>query len=351
MLHLLAADVGQHAARASRSRRRGRAARSSSPARSASLRSPSRPRASSARSWRRCRVVGGEPGESGRASPSAPARTAGGIRAARSAGSRAGRSRRRAATCTRSFSLLRAMARSPRRSRRRGRVLVRRLADRRASPGRRAPPAEGDHVAAKTRRKLIVRPCPKLAPSRNHAPCRGAAAMIRIAIIDDHAIVRAGLRQFLLRAGRPHGRGRGRERPRSGRHRPQGPGRRPRHGPLDARPERRRCARRDQGPRARPAGADPERLPGGALRDDTAAPGGERLPEQGVRSRGDRQGDPHRLPRPQVHHRRRCRAARRRPAAGAATSRLTSSSPSASSRCSCGSPRARRSATWPTACR
>src|SRR5689334_2195452 len=30
---------------------------------------------------------------------------------------------------------------------------------------------------------------------------------------------------------------------------------------------------------------------------------------------------------------------------------LTGSSPSASSRCDCGSPRARRSATWPTACR
>ena len=36
------------------------------------------------------------------------------------------------------------------------------------------------------------------------------------------------------------------------------------------------------------------RLSRRALRDDPAAPGGERLPQQGLRPRGDRQGDPHR---------------------------------------------------------
>ena len=198
-------------------------------------------------------------------------------------------------------------------------------------------------------RKLIVRPASKLAPSNNRTPeCR---AMIRIAIIDDHAIVRAGLRQFFSEqvdltvvAEAANGR-------EARRHRPQGRGRRARDGPVDARPERRRRAGGDQGARARPAGADPVRLSRGALRDDAAAPGGERLPQQGLRSRGDRQGDPHRLPRPQVHHRRRRRAAGRRARRRAATSRLTSSSRSASSRCSCASPRARRSATWPTACR
>ena len=84
---------------------------------------------------------------------------------------------------------------------------------------------------------------------------------------------------------------------------------------------------------------------------DAAAPGRERLPEQGLRSarRSSRRSAPSTAAAstsppaspscwPKVW---------RRPA----TSRCTSSCPSASSRYSCGSPRARRSATWPTACR
>ena len=53
-------------------------------------------------------------------------------------------------------------------------------------------------------------------------------------------------------------------------------------------------------------------FPGGALRHHAAAPGCERLPEQGLRPRRDRQGDPHGAPRAQVHHRRRGRAPGRR---------------------------------------
>ena len=166
---------------------------------------------------------------------------------------------------------------------RRGRVLVRRLADREHRQGGERRQRKGDTLPRKRERKLIVRPCPKTCPTENITHPPGAAAMIRIAIIDDHAIVRAGLRQFfseqvdltvVAEASN------GREAVDIVR---KGAGRRPRHGPLDARPERRRRARRDQGARARPAGADSVRFPGGALRDDTAAPGGERLPQQGLR--------------------------------------------------------------------
>ena len=121
--------------------------------------------------------------------------------------------------------------------------------------------------------------------------------MIRVAIVDDHAIVRAGLRQYFSEqvdltvvAEAANGR-EALDIVRKGEVDVHG------DGPVDARPERRRRAGRDQGARAGPAGADPERLSRGALRDHAAAPGRERLPQQGVRPRGDRQGDPHRLPR------------------------------------------------------
>ena len=100
-----------------------------------------------------------------------------------------------------------------------------------------------------------------------------------------------------------------------------------------------------------PAGADPERLSRRALRDDAAAPGRERLPQQGMR--------PEEIVKAirTVYRGRKYitaggrraagrQARRRRRQAGARAAR-----PSASSRSSCGWPRARRSATWPTACR
>jgi DNA-binding NarL/FixJ family response regulator len=97
--------------------------------------------------------------------------------------------------------------------------------------------------------------------------------MIRIAIVDDHAMIRAGLQQFfadqpdftvVARSGQS-----GAMRSTSCARR----GRRHRARHLHARPERRRRAGRHQGTRARPAGAHPERLSRGALRDHAAAPG------------------------------------------------------------------------------
>ena len=125
--------------------------------------------------------------------------------------------------------------------------------------------------------------------------------MIRVGIVDDHAVVRAGLKQFLgeqvdLRVTGEAADGadaldlvRG--------------------GELDvlvmdlSMPDQSGVdALAAIKARARAAGADPQRLSRDALRDHPAAAGRERLPEQGMRSDGDRQGDPHGRPRPPLHH-------------------------------------------------
>jgi two-component system invasion response regulator UvrY len=80
---------------------------------------------------------------------------------------------------------------------RRGRVLVRRLADGEHRQRRQRGEREGDHMAAKTRKETHRPAVPLNLHHRGQpAPPGGADAMIRIAIIDDHAIVRAGLRQY-----------------------------------------------------------------------------------------------------------------------------------------------------------
>jgi two-component system invasion response regulator UvrY len=77
-----------------------------------------------------------------------------------------------------------------------------------------------------------------------------------------------------------------------------------------------------------------------------AAPGRQRLPQQGLRPRRDHQGHPHRGARPQVHHRDDGRTAGRRPGQRRRRPR-TSNCPNASCRSSCAWPRARPSATSP----
>ena len=120
--------------------------------------------------------------------------------------------------------------------------------------------------------------------------------MIRIAIIDDHAIVRAGLRQILLRAGRSHGRRRGRQRAGSGRHR-------------RARDRSTswswtcRCPTRAASTRWRRSRRGRRicqvlilsAFPRSTTRRPCCARGASGYLEQGLRPGGDRQGDPHRV--------------------------------------------------------
>ncbi len=109
---------------------------------------------------------------------------------------------------------------------------------------------------------------------------------IRILIADDHAIVRAGLQQFIAEEPDLRSRGRGGNRRAGTVVHPQPAVRcgaaRHRH----AGPERGRCAGPDQARQARSPGADPHRLPGGAVCSRPAARRRQRVHPQGERSRG-----------------------------------------------------------------